>query len=182
MRAAVYSRVSSDKQERRGYSLESQVESCRRLVSTEGWQEVAVFREVCSGTVLNRPELDKLRDLVTEGKVDIVIVHDVDRLSRDPAHIAYLEREFEESGVPVRYVLLPDSETPSGQLLKDVKAAVGRFENLQRVERSRRGARRKAKEQKVNVGPHRPYGYRVTAESTLEIDEEEAEVVRDIFS
>ncbi len=181
-RVAIYTRVSSGKQERRGYSLESQVESIRKLIRTEGWQEAKVFREVYPGTQLNRPELDRLRDLVAEGDVDIVVAHDVDRLSRDPAHLAFLEREFEESGVAIRYVLLPDTDTPSGQLLKDVKAAIGRFENLQRVERSRRGTRRKVKEQKVSLGPHRPYGYRVTEEGTLEIDEEEAETVRNIYS
>lgn len=179
-RAVLYARVSSQKQEK-GYSLESQVESCRKLAASNNWVVTATFREVCSGTVLNRPQLDKLRDLVAAGEVDVVVVHDVDRLGRDPAQIALVERELEESGCSISYVLLPDADSPSGQLLKDVKAAVGRFENLQRVERSRRGARRKAKEGKVIVGPHRPYGYRVDDDGRLKIDPEEADVVRDIF-
>jgi DNA invertase Pin-like site-specific DNA recombinase len=131
---------------------------------------------------MNRPELDKLRDLASQDGIDVVVIHDIDRLARDPAIFATLELEFEDLGVEVHYVLNRYADTPEGQLMKDMKAAFARFENLQRVERSRRGARRKVKEGKVIVGPHRPYGYEVTPDGRLEIIENEIEVVKSIFA
>jgi site-specific DNA recombinase len=63
-RAAVYCRVSTDSQEREGTSLKTQLERCLTYCHDKGYDATYQFSETYSGLSLERPELDKLRELV----------------------------------------------------------------------------------------------------------------------
>ncbi len=68
MKAAIYCRVSTDNQEREGTSLQTQLENCLTYCRNKGYEVAYRFSEAYSGLSLERPELDKLRELVrTEG-------------------------------------------------------------------------------------------------------------------
>jgi site-specific DNA recombinase len=55
-----------------------------------------------SGASLERPGMDRVRDLVAEGGVAVVLAQDRDRFAREPAYHYLLKREFEEHGAQIR--------------------------------------------------------------------------------
>jgi hypothetical protein len=73
-RAILYARVSTDEQARSGYSLAQQIEALRAYAGQEGYE---VIEEVTdpgqSGASLERPGMDRVRDLVAGGGVSIVL-------------------------------------------------------------------------------------------------------------
>jgi site-specific DNA recombinase len=85
-RAILYARVSTDEQVRSGYSLAQQIEALRAYAAREGYE---VLEEVSdpgqSGAPLERPGMDRVRDLVANGDVSVVLAQDRDRISREPA-------------------------------------------------------------------------------------------------
>ena len=84
MRAVLYAHVSSDDQVR-GYSLNQQIEALRAYCVREGYEVLEEVRdEGWSGAYLERPGLDRVRDLVEVGDVWVVLVQDADRITRDP--------------------------------------------------------------------------------------------------
>ena len=86
-KAVLYARVSTDEQARSGYSLAQQIEALREHASREGYE---VLEEVVdpgqSGASLERPGLDRVRDLVRGGGVAMVLAQDRDRFAREPAY------------------------------------------------------------------------------------------------
>ena len=99
MRAAVYTRVSSNEQAE-GYSLRQQREAVETYCKEQGWEIVEFIEDVDSGAYLERRGLDKVRDLVDLGEIDLVVAQDVDRFARDDGIIvALLKREFSRKGV-----------------------------------------------------------------------------------
>ena len=92
-RAVLYARVSTEEQARTGYSLAQQMEALRQYAASEGYE---VIEEVTdpgqSAASLERPGMDRVRDLVAAGDVSVVLAQDRDRLSREPAH-HYLLRQ-----------------------------------------------------------------------------------------
>src|SRR5215210_228431 len=96
-RAVLYARVSTDEQAKSGYSLAQQLEALRSYAAQEGYE---VLEEVSdpgqSGASLERPGMDRMRDLVAAGDVSVVLAQDRDRFAREPAYYYLLRREFEE--------------------------------------------------------------------------------------
>jgi site-specific DNA recombinase len=102
-RAILYARVSTDEQAKSDYSLAQQLEALREYAAREGYE---VLEEVSdpgeSGAYLERPGLDRVRDLVSAGGVSVVLAQDRDRFAREPAYHYLLKREFEEHGTNIR--------------------------------------------------------------------------------
>src|ERR687889_2872019 len=86
-RAVLYTRVSTDEQARSGYSLAQQMEAMKVYAAQEGYE---VLEEVTdpgqSGASLERPGMDRVRNLVAAGGVSVVLAQDRDRFSREPAY------------------------------------------------------------------------------------------------
>src|SRR5918992_535278 len=102
-KAILYARVSSEEQAKSGYSLAQQLEALREYAAREGYE---VIEEVTdpgqSGASLERPGMDRVRDLVATGGVSVVLAQDRDRFAREPAYHYLLRREFEEHGTKMR--------------------------------------------------------------------------------
>src|SRR5215216_5109946 len=98
-RAILYTRVSSAEQAKSGYSLAQQLEALRDYAAREGYK---VLEEVSdpgqSGASLERPGMDRVRDLVAADGVSVVLAQDRDRFAREPAYHYLLRKEFEEYG------------------------------------------------------------------------------------
>ena len=75
MKAAIYCRVSTDNQEREGTSLQTQLENCLTYCQYKGYEVAHSFSEAYSGLSLERPELDKLRELVRSDAIDIIVCY-----------------------------------------------------------------------------------------------------------
>src|SRR4030095_5513397 len=121
--AAIYARVSTADQADKGYSLPTQIEACQALAHQEGYSvpDTHVFVDDYTGTSLNRPQFTKLRDLVHQRLVPGGFVYDVGRMSRKMWDQLLLSEEFEQAGVSLRVVTMPDgAKTPEAQLLTNV--------------------------------------------------------------
>src|SRR5918998_911256 len=182
-RAILYARVSTDEQARSGYSLAQQIEALRQYAASEGYE---VLEEVAdpgqSGASLERPGMDRVRNLVAAGGVSVVLAQDRDRFAREPAYHYLLRREFEEHGTKIRALNDRGDDTPEGELTDGILDQLAKFERAKIAERSRRGKLQKARSGKV-VGGHRAnYGFKLnSSRDGYEVDEERMATVRRIF-
>ncbi|KAF5304407.1 hypothetical protein FQR65_LT18867 [Abscondita terminalis] len=90
-------------------------------------------------TVLVRPDLEKLRDKVTEGKIDRIYIHLPDRLSRKYAYQMVLLEEFEKAGAETVFLNYEINDNPESQLLLQMQGMIAEYERAKIMERSRRG-------------------------------------------
>jgi site-specific DNA recombinase len=181
--AILYARVSTDEQARSGYSLAQQLEALREYAAREGYE---VLEEVVdpgqSGASLERPGMDRVRDLVAEGGVAVVLAQDRDRFAREPAYHYLLRREFEEHGTKLRALNDRGDDSPEGQLTDGILDQLAKFERAKITERTRRGKLQKARSGKVVGGHTANYGFRMNAaRDGYAVDEPKMAVVRRIF-
>jgi site-specific DNA recombinase len=186
--AAIYARVSSDRQKEEG-TIASQREALLEHAKAQGLlvpPEWIFEDEGYSGAVLARPALERLRDLVAEGQIETVLVYAPDRLSRKYAYQVVLIEEFGRHGAQTLFVKSPTAQTPEEHLLLQFQGMIAEYERAQIAERTRRGRRHRAKEGLVNVLSAAPYGYRYIKKTEhsaayFAVEENQAEVARKIF-
>jgi site-specific DNA recombinase len=181
-RAVLYARVSTDEQARSGYSLAQQIEALRDYAAREGYETIEEVQDAGqSGTSLERPGMDRVRDLVAGGGVSAVLAQDRDRFSREPAYTYLLRREFEEHGCELRSLNDKGDGSPEGELTDGILDQLAKYERAKIAERSRRGKLRKAREGRM-VAQVAKYGFRFNAtHDGLVVYEPEMEVVERIF-
>ena len=117
--AAIYARVSSARQKEQE-TIRSQTAALRAHAEQLGLDvaEQWVFEDDGhSGASLVRPALERLRDLVCQVPVDVLLVYSPDRLARKYAHQALLIEEFAKAGTTVMFVKGPRSDSPEDALL-----------------------------------------------------------------
>src|SRR3954453_9633036 len=93
---AIYCRISHEDQSQ--FSLPSQQEACEALAASRGFQKCGEFVFIDNGglsTELDRPALTAMREAVRAGAVGLVVIFDVDRLSRKVSHQLLLLDEFQ---------------------------------------------------------------------------------------
>ena len=91
MNCAIYVRVSTQQQAEKGYSLQTQIDACKKKAEELGASSVKVYKDDgYSGAYLERPALDDLRDAVSQKLHDAIIIYDIDRLARDTMHLLLL--------------------------------------------------------------------------------------------
>jgi site-specific DNA recombinase len=182
-RAILYARVSTDEQARSGYSLAQQIEALRVYAAREGYEVLEEIQDAGqSGASLERPGMDRVRDLVAGGGVYVVLAQDRDRFAREPAYHYLLRKEFEEYGCKIRALNDRGDDSPEGELTDGILDQLAKFERAKTAERTRRGRLRKAREGKVVAGRSPRYGFKLNAaRDSYEVDEEKMAVVRRIF-
>jgi site-specific DNA recombinase len=182
-RAILYTRVSTDEQARSGYSLAQQLEALRDYAAREGYE---ILEEIAdpgqSGASLERPGMDRVRDLVAAGGVSVVLAQDRDRFAREPAYHYLLRREFGEYGCKMRALNDRGDDSPEGELTDGILDQLTKFERAKTAERTRRGKLQKAREGKI-IAVSRPiYGFRLNeSRDGYEVDNETMPIVRRIF-
>ena len=98
VRALVYSRVSTDAQERDGTSLDTQERACLEYAESQRMVVVERIRDTASGSTLDRPGIEQARQLLRQGVVNVMVSYAVDRLSRNQNHIGVLFDAAEQAG------------------------------------------------------------------------------------
>ena len=156
MRAAIYARVSSERQEKER-TIGSQLEALRAYAAQNGMEIVEDFTdEGYSGARLDRPALDRMRDLAERR--------------------GFVKTIFLEGGA---------ADDPLSKLTHQITGAVAEFERTKITERYRRGKLYRARCGEI-VSPDVPFGYikiprRDGVPAHAEIQEPEAVIVRRIF-
>src|SRR3954471_13252395 len=188
MRAAIYARVSTERQERQ-QTIDSQLTALRAWASAQehALVEQHVFRdEGYSGSRLDRPGLDGLRDAIRDAAVDVVAVVSPDRLARKYAYQALLLEEFRRADCEVAFLHHPISDDPNDQLLLQIQGAIAEYERAVLAERFRRGKLQKARDGNI-ISAKVPYGSRYESRygavpARLIVDDAEAAMVRQLYA
>src|SRR3954454_25141480 len=186
--AAIYARVSSE-QQREENTIASQTAALIEFAQSHDLEvpgEWVFEDEGYSGATLERPGLERVRDLAAEGQIQIVLAYSPDRLSRKYAYQILLMEEFARHGVETRFVKSPQGEGAGDQRLVQFQGMIAEYERAQILERSRRGKRHRAQVGEVSVLSNAPYGYRYIRKTdevpaAYIIDEAEARVVRSVY-
>ena len=186
-RAALYTRVSTEMQEKER-TIRSQLAAVTRYAEDQGFHTTPALTytdEGYSGSHLDRPALDELRDHAREGRFDVVVVLCPDRLARKYAYQVLLMEELKRTGVDIHFCERPITDSPDDQLLLQIQGAIAEYERAKIVERSRRGRLHRARMGELSPG-QLPYGYQRAAkryggDGQIRIHEEEAAMVRQIF-
>jgi site-specific DNA recombinase len=183
MTAIIYGRVSTRAQSEEGFSLRQQIEALRQWAETEGYEVLEEVEDAgYSGTSLERPGMDHVRDLVQSGGVSVVVAQDRDRFAREPAYLYLLKQEFAEQGTRLRALNDRGDGSPEGELTDGILDQLAKFERAKTVERSRRGKNKKVREGKLVRGPCPPYGFRYATDGQgLVVEPSKMRVVRRIF-
>lgn len=192
IKVAIYTRVSTQEQEVDGYSLDAQNKRLREYVTNNpGLNQVTqdewIFSDTDSGSIIDRPSLTKLRELVAQKKIQAVLVWKIDRLSRNLQHLLILFDEFEKAGVSL--ISLQENinfSGPIGKLVFQMFGAIAQFERELIKDRTKVG--RIASAEAGNfTGATIPFGYRAIANANgkgkkLEVITSEKMWVRKIFT
>ncbi len=182
--AAIYVRVSTTKQDDDGTSLETQEAACRAHCEKRGYDVVAVYREVFSGTeFLRRPALTAARQAIRSGAAGVLLCHAVDRLGRKQAHVAIVAEEAEQAGARLEFVTEDFERSAVGEFIRSAKAFAAEVEREKIIERTQRGVRARAEAGMPLPGWKPPYGYQWADQHKTRLVEDPAqsEVVRRIF-
>ena len=160
--AAIYARVSSE-QQREEHTIASQTAALIEFAKTRELdvpKEWVFEDEGYSGATLERPGLERVRDLAAEGQIQALLAYSPDRLSRKYAYQILLIEELARHGVEMIFVNAPQGTTAEDQLLVQFQGMIAEYERAQILERSRRGKRHRARSGEVSVMSGAPYGYR----------------------
>lgn len=159
--AIIYTRVSGDEQAKKGYSLPDQREACVRWCEDNGYEVVEEVEDAgWSGGYLERPGLDRVRELVAEGGIGAVVVLFRDRIARG-VYAQLIAQEFTEYGT--RLIALNgvgNDDSPDGELSAGIMDVISGWERRKIAERTKRGRLRKAREGKIIKTAKPPYGFR----------------------
>lgn len=190
VRVALYARVSSQKQAQE-QTIKSQCQAIRSRIQQDGLTitpELEFCDDGYSGSVLDRPALEVLRDRVAASLIDRVYMHSPDRLARNFAHQALVLEEFSKHDCEV---IFGDqhglAQSPEAQLLVQMQGVVAEYEREKILERTRRGRRFAAMSGKLSVFGRAPYGYRYikakgpSRSAMWQVDPLESEHIRLMF-
>jgi len=145
MRAIIYSRVSTDAQERDGTSLDTQERACLELAAVRGWSVVQCVRDAASGYDLDRPGIEGVRSILRRGDADVVLSYAVDRLSRNQNHIGVVLDEVEQAGAQLEFVTERFEDTAIGRFILAARAFIAEVEREKFAERTMRGKAERAR-------------------------------------
>jgi len=123
-RAVVYARVSGDDRQKDGRNLDGQKEMGRDYATEKGYlivEELAEDASGASGAEIDLPQLIRVREMARKGEFDILIVREIDRLSRNLAKQLIVEQELATAGVRIEYVLGEYPDSAEGRLQKHIK-------------------------------------------------------------
>jgi site-specific DNA recombinase len=186
VRCAIYTRKSTDQGLEQDFnSLDAQYEASQAYIRSQahaGWMLLRAKYDDggFSGGDTERPALQRLLADVQAGKIDVIVVYKVDRLTRSLADFAKLVELFDKHNVSFVSVTQQFNTTTSmGRLTLNVLLSFAQFEREVTSERIRdkiSASKRKG----LWVGGMAPLGYD-TKDRTITVDEVEADRVRTIF-
>ncbi|MDD7184218.1 MAG: recombinase family protein [Oscillospiraceae bacterium] len=178
-RVAQYARFSSDNQ--RSESIDAQIRHMNQFCKQNHWQVVATYKdEARSATTDNRPQFQQMINDSSKGLFDIVLVHKLDRFSRDRYDSAIYKKKLKKNNVRLCSVLERLDNTPESIMMESVLEGMAEYYSKNLSREVKKGNRENALKC-VHNGGCCPLGYKLNDERKLVIDPHEAEAVKMIF-
>ncbi len=181
MKAALYIRVSTDEQAKHGYSIAAQQERLEAFCISQGWEIKSVFiDDGYSAKDLIRPKFTQMMNEVKKGKLDVLLVYRLDRLTRSVVDLYTIMNILDEHNCKFKSATeVYDTTNAMGRLFITLVAAIAQWERENTAERVRIGMEKKTKLGKWKGGTA-PYGYEVINKELI-INEKEKQVVEEIY-
>ena len=183
---ALYCRLSRDDElQGDSNSIINQKAILQKYADDNGFHNISLFvDDGYSGTTFDRPDWNRLMGLVDEGRVGTIIVKDMSRLGRDYLKVGmYTEMVFPNADI--RFIAINNGVDSANQSENDMTPFINIFNEFYAKDTSRKiRAVFKAKGQSGKpLSTNPPYGYVKDPEDKTHwlVDEEAAEVVREIF-
>ncbi len=186
MRCAIYTRQSVESDGNLS-SCQVQFETCRAYIQSLRSKNFELVAERFdddgySGTTLDRPALERLLEVVRSGGVERVVIHRLDRLSRNLRHFITLFEELRDHGVKLDIVAAPElGDAALDNLMLSILASFAEFERDMVATRIAE-ARAHLKSKGMRVAGAVPFGYAADPHTKqLVVCEKEADVVVRMF-
>jgi site-specific DNA recombinase len=181
VRAALYTRVSTEDQAKEGFSLDAQLERLRSFAKAQGWGVAGEYvDEGQSGRTARRPEYQRM--MAERHGWDTLLVLKMDRIHRNSRNFMAMMDELRREGKEFASVTESlDTSTAMGRFVMDIIQRIAQLESDQIGERTYVGMEQKAKTRAGNLGKPAPYGYRYTADGPFAIVPDESRFVAMAF-
>lgn len=161
MKVGLYPRVSGHEQED-NYSIPDQIDRMQKYCESRDWMVYKIYTDSgYSGSNMDRPGLqDMIRD-VERGKLDMILVYKLDRLSRSQKDTLFLiEDVFQKNNVSFTSITENfDTSTPFGMAMMGILAVFAQLERSKITERTMNGKDSRAREGKWHGSKWVPIGY-----------------------
>ena len=178
-KAVIYARYSSHAQ--RDVSIEQQFDACVKFAAGGKYTIVERYADrAVSGRTDNRPQFQRMMKDAHKGGFDFVIAWKSNRMGRNMLQAMVNEAKLADLGIKCLYVEEDFDDTAAGRFALRNMMNVNQFYSENMAEDVRRGMADNASKCMVNNLP--PFGYRKGPDGKFEIDEEQAAIVREIFS
>lgn len=180
---AIYVRVSTEEQATEGYSISAQLQTLRQYTNLHGWEIVEEYVDegISGKNIKDRPAMRKLVEDVEKDKFQALLVWKISRLSRNMLDTLKLLDKFEYYNVKfISYSENFDTGTPIGRLVVQLMASIAEMERNTLSENVKLGMKQRAMEGLWNGGV--VFGYNLNDRKLLVINQDEAEVVKLIFT
>ena len=192
-KAVLYARVSTPRQAERQLSIPDQLRQMREWCLREGYEVVAEFKdEGASATDDRRPEFLRMmaQAYAKPSAFDVIVVHSLSRFFRDHLELGIHDKNLRKNKVKLISITQQTEDDAHGELIRTINAVFDGYQSKETSKHTLRSMLENAR-QGFHNGSKPPYGFKVKdihlegrkdIKKILEIDLEEAEVVRKMFS
>ena len=185
LRVAAYARVSTEQDEQQS-SYEAQVDYYSRYISNNpDWVLVGVFADkgITGTNTKNRDGFNRMIDLALNGGIDLILTKSISRFARNTVDTLQTVRELKAANVEVIF----EKENlhtfdPRCEVFLTIMSSLAQEESRSISENVRWGQQKRMKDGKIQIAYSHFLGYTKGEDGNLEIVEEEAKIVRDIYN
>ncbi|NFO67018.1 recombinase family protein [Clostridium botulinum] len=178
-KAIIYARFSSNNQ--REESIDAQIRAAKEFAEREGYEIVATYADKAkSGTTDKRPEFLRMIKDCEKGVFNYIIIHKLDRFSRNKYDSAMYKRKLKQCGIRLISVTERLDDSPESVILESVLEGFAEYYSKNLARETMKGLKENGYKCMHN-GENPPLGYDVNNEKKYVINEEEAESVRLIY-
>ena len=193
MRAALYARVSTTRQAERQLSIPDQIRQMLDWCQREGYEVVAEFKdEGASATDDRRPEFLRMlsQAYAKPPAFDVIVVHSLSRFFRDHLELGLHDKNLRKNKVKLISITQLTDDDANGEMIRTINAVFDGYQSKETAKHTLRSMLENAR-QGYHNGSKPPFGFSVKevnlpgrkdSKKILEIDLEEAEVIRTVFN
>lgn len=177
--AVIYARYSSDSQSEE--SITAQLRACNEYAKRQGYTVINEYVDrAMSARSANRPQFLAMIDDARTKTFQFVIVHKLDRFSRDRYDHAIYRKELQKHSVRVLSVLENLDDSPESRILEGMLEGISEYFSANLARETRKGLKEAALQHRFTGGVP-PYGYDTDHNNRYIINPSEAAVVRRIY-
>jgi DNA invertase Pin-like site-specific DNA recombinase len=179
VKAVIYARYSSAGQTEQ--SIEGQLRVCKEFAERQHFDIVDEYIDrATTGTNDNRPSFQKMLADAKGKQWEVIIVYKLDRFARNKYDSVIHKHNLKKLGVRIQSATEAISDSPEGRMMESILESMAEMYSEDLSQKVRRGIKESLIKGK-HIGGVAMYGYKVTADKKIEIDPEQAEIMRYIF-